>query len=410
MPTFHYLATNLAGEDQEGKLEANSREEAAEAIKRQGLLVLELSQEGGGVPFSLDLGRIFGLFRGEMSGMERVIFTSSLASMLKTGLPIIEAIEAFIDESSSPRVRSMLQHIIGDIEAGRPLSQALSDFPKTFPPIYTHVVASGEAMGNLNATLEYLAAQLKKDYELRSRIRGAMLYPAVILAAMGAVVIFLTFTVIPKITAFTQTLGQELPLSTKILVGVSNFAISYAPLLAIGAIGAMVLLFAALRTQVGKSTLDALIIKFPLIGEMVRKYNLARFSRLLGSFFQYGIPLTEAFEIIADSLSHTQYRQASLRFRDKITRGQALSDAIKDEKKEVFPGVISRVVKGAEKSGGMYEALSKMAEFYEADLDDSLKNITTIIEPILIIILGIVVAGVAISVVSPIYQLTGALR
>lgn len=412
MATFYYRGGNQEGRTITGEIDADDENTAAVKVRRQGLFILSLRKSSQIGPFDLERihERISGFLGSELKPIERILFTSHLASMLKTGVPLIEAIEAFEDKKGGSRSRKMFKTIVSDLESGRPLSYALARYPRTFSPIYTHIVSSGESMGTLDATLGYLGNQLKRDYEFTASVRGAMIYPAVVLSAMLAVLIFISVTVVPKLLTFAQNVGRELPISTRILIGITNTLLHYGVLIGIILVFFGLAFVKILRTKKGREIIDTLLLKIPIVGELLRGFNLARFSRLLGSFYHYGIPLPTAFTILASSLPNLYYEQEVLRFKEKMAHGLSLSASIDNEKGNLFPKIFVRVLRTAEKSGEVDQALTRLAEYYESELENTLKNMTTIIEPVLILILGLAVMGIALAVVVPIYQITTSLK
>lgn len=407
MPAYNFVAGTKTGKTTKGVLKATDITAAAGNLRQQGLFILSLKKKGqiGQIDFDNLRQIIEDKIGNELSAVERIMFTTHLASMLKTGVPIIEAISAFVDKKGKGKTRRMLERIIADLESGKPLSRAFSRFPKTFSPVYTHIVASGESTGTLGETLSYLAEQLNKDHRMISRVKGAMIYPAVIVSIMLIVLSFITFSVIPKLLTFTQNINQELPLATSLLISITSFLTSYGIFLLLVIGGLIILLFKLVKTKQGREFFDKAQLKLPLAGQLVSRFNLARFSRLLGAFYHYAIPLPTAFIILESSLSNTLYRQSANRLSRQMSAGSTLSDAL-DQEDALFPKIMVRVVRSAEKSATVDDTLWRLADYYEAELDNTLKNLTTLIEPVLILILGLAITGIALAVIVPIYQIT----
>ncbi len=407
MPTYIYKAGHQSGEIVNGKVQADSIDLAAESLRKQGLSILQLRPIGSGsLNFDTIKDFLQGLGKAELSSSERVMFTSNFSEMLKTGLSIVEAISTFEDEGGSGRSKRMFQEIVTDIKAGRAPSSSFAKFPKTFPPIYTHIMSSGETTGTLAETMSYLAKQLKKDHDLTSKVKGAMTYPVVVIVVMIVVLGFIAFSVLPKITSFAENLGQDLPLATKILIGTNKFIVKNAVFIILGFIGSAIAFIRISATPLGRRVIDRLLLKIPIFGQLAKRYDLARYCRLLGAFYHYGISLPQAFDILSVSLSNYYYQQAAISIKGNIARGVALSDAMDREDRGLFPKIMVRVVRGAERSAGVDESLWRLADYYESELENSLNSMTTIIEPILIIVLGIAIVGIAIAVIVPIYKIT----
>lgn len=408
MPTFSYIAGTKTGNTVKGTIVANDTLGGVGNLRDQGLYIFRIVKKGQFGPIDIESIKLWlSSFMGaEMGSVERLMFTQHLSSMLKTGVPMIEAVQTFQESGGNSRKQRMLAGIMEDLGSGVTLSQAFAKYPKTFSPIYTNIVSSGESMGTLGDTLGYLADQLRRDHELLGRVKGALIYPVVILCIMGIVLGFLMFTVVPKLLEFVQNLGSDLPQSTKILIAVTDIVTHYGLFLGIGAIGLIVLFMRVVHTKRGKEYFDRAMLSLPLIGMLNTKFNIARFSRLLGAFYHNGIALPTAFKILQTSLPNIHYQQAVGRLGDAMAHGVSLSEALEHENEHYFPKIICRVVRSAEKTATVDDALWRLADYYESELDGTLKNLTTIIEPILILVLGVAVLGIAVAVVVPIYQVT----
>ena len=408
MASYNYIVGERDGTTQKGRIDARDVESAVSELRKKGLFVLSIKKSSQIGIFDLDSikNSIESRLGPEINEAERLMFTSHLASMLKTGVPIVEAISTFLDKKSSGRRRKMYEAIIADVESGSPLSKALSKYPRSFSPIYANIISSGESMGTLGETLSYLGNQLKKDHELASRVKAALIYPAVISVIMVIVLVFILVAVVPKILTFAENSGGELPVATRILITITDILTQYG-IVILAVLGVLFSLFLRLiHTKKGKRKFDAVVMLLPLFGELIKRFNLARFARLLGSFYHYGIPLPTAFAILETALPTTQYQDIAHRLSDRISHGASLSAALEEESDKYFPQVMVRVLRSAEKTATVDEALSRLAEYYEEELDGTLKNLTTIIEPVMILILGVAVTGIALAVIVPIYEIT----
>ena len=328
--------------------------------------------------------------------------------MLKTGLPIIKALEVFIDEKRG-QAGAPLKKIMAQLEMGKSLSQALSSYPRVFDKVYISVVRSGEAMGKLAETLIYLGRQLKREHDLSSKVKSALIYPVVVLTAMVAVMSFIALSVVPKIVTFAQNSGVQLPPITRIMIAVTTTIGQYWPVMLASLAVIVVLFWRGAKTKHGRTLIDKVILRLPLIGSLVRRYNQVRFARLLSGFYRYGINVEAAFDILSDCLGNASYSDGCRRIKQRLMRGESLSNALTHEE-ELFTGIMSRVIKGAEQTGALDQTLLKLAVFYEKELNDKLNNLTVIIEPILILLLGAGVVGIALAVIVPIYKVTSQLR
>ena len=384
MAQFKYLVS-LKGEEEAGVLEADSLAEAAEKLTEQGGYILKL------VPrFSLGPARVRqwleeAMAAGEgMKASEKILFTTQLGSMLKTGLPIIEAIEVFVEEKGGGS-SALLRQIMEQLKSGKKLS------------------------GTLAESLEYLGDQMRREHELKVKVRSAMIYPLVVVIAMAAVMTFILLSVVPKIVIFAENSGAQLPRITAIMVAATGWLNKFwwLALLAVTFVGGLV--WRLTKTKEGKKFFAGLVLKLPVLGSLVARYNQVRFARLLAGFYAHGISVESAFEILSESLTNYYYSEACLRLKQKLVMGRSLSEALESEKK-LSPPIMSRVVKGAERTGDLDKTLTRLSTYYEQELETALKNLTTIIEPVLIVLLGVGVIGIALAVIVPIYRVTTQLK
>ena len=401
---------NLKGKEISGIISAVNLDQASQKIQEKGGYILVLKKR---FPFeSLKiihwLEKIISSLTERIKTSEKILFTTQLGAMLKTGLPITEAIEAFIEEKPTG-ASIILKNIVDNLKSGKKLSRAMADHPRAFDKVYISVVKAGEQMGTLSETLTYLGDQLKREHKLIVKIRSAMIYPMVVLTAMVSVMTFITFSVVPKIANFAKSSGVELPKITQIMINLTTFIQKTWPVLLTIFLIFILLLWQLLKSKKGKKIADKILLKTPVLGNLIRRYNQVRFTRLLAGFYKYGIGVSDAFTILAESLNNTYYSESCLRLKSKLTFGRSFSEALSAEK-ELFPPIMARIVKGAERTGVLDKTLLKLAKFYEEELAAALKDLTSLIEPILIIILGVGVVGVALSVILPIYRVTSQIR
>lgn len=409
MPQFKYTVSQR-GKEATGIVEAHDITEAGEKLQEQGGYILELKERFflGEFKLSRWLQKVMSPLMMKMDVMEKILFTSQLGSMLKTGLPVTKAIEAFVDEKQT-RTSALLKQVLDQLKSGKSLSETLASYPQTFDKVYVNVLRSGETMGKMAESLIYLGKQMKKEHSLKAKVKSAMTYPMVVLMAMTGVMSFIAISVVPKIVIFAKNAGAQLPQVTQAIIRLTEIMSDYWWLIILIVISVGWGGIRVLKTPEGRKLADRLLLKLPIIGELVKRYNQARFARLLSGFYRYGISVKEGFEILTDTLSNYYYSQACIRMGEKIMAGKSLSASLSSERK-LFSGIMARVVKGAEQTGGVDETLSKLADYYEEELENSLNSLTTIIEPILIVFLGIGVIGIALAVIVPIYRVTAQLK
>lgn len=379
-------------------------EEAASQIKEDNWFLVSLKPSKI-AKFSLP----FLTSSNRFSALERIIFTDHLAAMFRAGTPIVDALETYQDEGNKSG-GAILESLVASIRQGKKLSEALASFPSTFSPLYRSLVQSGELTGNLDETVSYLAKELRREYEFREKIKSALFYPVIVLVVAFLVIILLVLVVIPRILQVTQSLSGDLPFMTRVVGAVASFLMRFGPFLGGLFILSMVSLVFLLRSRQMRRKLEPYFLRIPLVGKIIKKYILNRFLRVMGSCLKYGVPFGAAFEIIYEVVGNITYQEACRRVSAKVTKGLSLSSSLGEENTQLFPRMIVRTLKGAEKTGTVDEAMSRLSQFYEDDIDRSLKRITEMIEPALVIVLGVIVLAIAISVVAPIYQMTSRIK
>lgn len=404
MGMFVYTIATKNSVKERGRIEAPSAEEAAAMVKRDGWFVVSLHEEGAPSVFGSLFTKTY-----RLSALERILLTDHLAAMMQSGTSLMEALETF-GEDESARALPFLSEIVSMIQQGKKLSQSMRRFPRIFSSYYCSLVAAGEISGKLDETFTHLAKELRREYEFHERIKSALLYPSLVLVVAFLVVSLLVLLVIPKITELTKSFGGDLPLATKIVSGVSVFLTQYGLVIISSFIALIIGFIMLLRRPQTKAMLDPYILRIPLIGKLIRHYDVARILRLIGSCLSYGIPLTTTFDAVADVVDNRMYKEACLRMRKRITKGMDLAQSFGLEGTFLFPAFIVRSVRGAEKTGSVDTALARLSTFFESDVDRTLKRITDLVEPALTIVLGLIVGSIALAVVGPIYQLTGKIR
>jgi type II secretory pathway component PulF len=401
MSLFIYEISN-SSQTQKGKVNADNLEEAATQIKKPGWAIVdlyELKDEKGGL-FSRGSAK-FPLY-------DKINFTDHLASSVGAGTPIQEALEAYVEEGD--RKSEIIDTINKDIQRGKKLSEAMAKYPSIFSPLYIALVQAGEITGSLDETLEYIAGELRREHEFVSRVKSALFYPIVVLSVSVVVVALVIGIVVPRIIDITKNFGSDLPAITRLVVAFSEFLVNYYYLIILLFLASIAAFIYALKKQNVRKALAAKLLKSPLIGPIMRQYTLARMLRIVGGCIKYGIQLPKAFEISASVVDNDLYKVACENINKKITRGQSLSIALSGEDKVLFPSIISKTVRGGERTSSVDVGLLRLSSYYETEVDRNLKRLTEMLEPAMIVSLGILVALIAISVIAPIYQMTSRIR
>lgn len=339
--------------------------------------------------------------------VQKIFFVEHLRTMIHAGISLVEALEIMGKEMENKKLRQITGQIKVAVEQGHDLSETLAGFPGLFPSVYVKMVAAGEVSGKLEESLHQIEVQMKKTQALVSSVRGAMIYPAVVISAMGAVAILMVTFVLPKLTELFKDFDSELPLATRVLIAITDVLGNpvYLSLILGGLVLLIILFFSSLKKSPAfKRSVHGFVLHIPIFGPVIKQINLARFSLTLSSLMKSAIPIVDAVDITADTCTNVRYREALHATTEKIKKGEPLSDTLRAYE-HLFPPIVTEMIMVGERSGEVNELLSELSDFYSAEVDKTMKNFTTIIEPVIILMLGIAVAGIAVAVVMPMYTL-----
>lgn len=407
MPLYLYTAKNQQGESQIGSQEANDKHELANLLRSRGLVLIsaETSEQKKAGRFGLkNLIQRF----SHVPLTEKMIFTQQLSVMIKAGLHLNQALLVLANQTKNYRFKKIINKIEEDLRRGQPLSSSFAKYPKVFNELFVNMIKVGESGGNLDEVLDILADQMKKDHELISRVRGALIYPAVIISAMIGIGIFMMIVVVPKITEVFEDLSMELPLSTRLIIGTSQFLRNNLILGIIIFIGGIFLIRLIFKIKFFKSLLHRIYLKLPIFGVLIKKINSSRLARTFSSLIQSGVTIINALEITAGTLGNIHFKNSLLKSTQEVQRGKELNQAL-EKYKSLYPPMVIQVIKVGEETGSLTETLDTLANFYESEIDNTTKNLTSIIEPIVMIIIGGAVGFFAISMIQPMYSIVGGL-
>jgi type IV pilus assembly protein PilC len=339
---------------------------------------------------------------------ERLVFIQNLAVMIRAGIPVLAAFRTLAEQAESKVFAHIIRQVALKLEQGSSLSDALKMYPRVFNELFVNMIGSGEVSGKLEDVLAQLFLQTKKQYELTSKIKGALTYPAIVVVAMVGIGIFMLTYVIPKITSVFTDSGTPLPLFTRMLIGTSDFLVNNWILSSIGALVLIVVIWQIMHTEKGRYYWEAIILHTPIIGPIIKKVNLARFSRTAGSLLKTDIMIVNAFRITANIVGNLHYRKAIMDISDQIKKGGQINEVIKTYP-QFFPPMVTQMITIGEQTGEISNILGDLAEFYEGEVDQVMQNLPSIIEPLLILLLGLGVGAIAIAVIMPMYALTAAM-
>lgn len=399
MPVFQYTAVSNEGKDLKGTIDADNIRSARSRLRSQGLFVSSISEMAATQRESKD---ILQKFRGVSLGAKAVA-TRQLATLISAGFPLVTALQSLSDQTENETLRRVLVEVREKVEEGMSLSKALALYPKIFPRLYTNMVQSGEASGTLEAVLSNLANYLEKQLQLRREVSAALFYPALMFVFCFLVVLALVTYVVPQITQIFEKEGAALPTPTVILIGLSDFIIGYWPLLIIFAIAIFYLLVRYYNTPNGRENFDRKILKVPLFGELYRRVLTARVSLTLSALLGSGVNLLQGLEISRNIVGNVHFQRALDEASIGVREGRSLGREI--AKSGIFPSLLSSMITLGEQSGQLEQMLERAAKNYESEVKAQIDGITSLIEPIMIIVLGGIVFSIVIAILLPIMDM-----
>jgi len=411
MPIFTYVARDDGGAQVQGEVMAANQAEAAKTIRSEGKFVVRIAPKGRGAVPKTGLATSGKVRRGSRKSFRSedvIFFTNQLAVMVETGVSLAEALDACTHEGNSPRFAQALDAVIERVNAGSEFSAALADHPKVFSPLYVSLIKASEASGMMGPMLERLATHLQSQQELTKKIKGAVTYPIVMLVFAVGVTIFLMTYVLPKFSAIYAGREESLPKVTKALMGFSDGLVAYGIYLGALVVGAAVGAVLYLRTPAGRIKLDAIKLRIPIIGSLFHKAYLARSLHTLGTMIQSGVSVLEGVKLTSCACGSTTYEKMWNAVNDRLESGQQISEALTDYR--VIPKAIKKMLSAGERSGQLGPVMERVAKYCEADLSVAIKTLTSMIEPAIVMFLGVVVGGLVLALLLPIFTISKAMH
>lgn len=398
---FSYSAKNTStGKIVKSTIEADNQQEAARIIQNEGLVPLDIKSER-----NVSITGLSGKFN-KVTTKEKVLFFRQLSTLINAGLPLSQSLRNVVDQTKSKGLKVIINDIINQVEGGKPLSKALGKYPDVFSRVAINLVGAGETSGTLDKALERIANQLEKDADIASKVKGAMVYPIVIVVVMIAVIAFMMIKVVPQIKLlYTSFPGTSLPIETKALLAVSNFVAAYWWILIIVLIVLSVVLYRWFKTESGTRVLDSFKLNAPPFKSLFRMIYMARFSRTAATLIGAGVPLLSVLQITGENVANYQIKQSVMKAAEKVKGGKSLGDSLTGDPN--FLPLVPNMLKIGEASGSIEAMLNKSADYYEKEVDNIIANISTIIEPVMMILLGIVAMIIVAAILLPIYSLAG---
>jgi type IV pilus assembly protein PilC len=395
MPNFSWKGRTRGGRVQEGVLVAETKDAAIAALRKQQIIVTAVTEKGK--EFALPkLG-------GGISRKEVAIFTRQFSVMIDSGLPLVQCLEILGSQQDNRTFQKILFQVRQDVEQGGTLAESLRKHPKAFDDLYANMVAAGEAGGILDTILKRLATYIEKSVKLTSQVKGAMVYPIAVLGIAGIVIVVILWKVIPTFAAMFAGLGAELPLPTRFVIALSNWLIRLLPFLIIGGVLLVYAFKKYYATHSGRRVVDKIIIKSPIVGVLMQKIAVARFCRTLSTLISSGVPILDGLEITARTAGNAIIEDAIMVVRKGVESGLTIAQPLKETK--VFPAMVIQMIGVGEQTGALDSMLSKIADFYEDEVDQAVANLLVLMEPIMILFLGVAVGGIIVAMYLPLFDL-----
>ncbi len=401
MAVFHWQGVSARGEVLAGEMEAPTRDAVLVRLRSQRIqpIPAKIKEKGKGLGRELTIPG----FGESIKSRDIVVFTRQLATMIDAGLPIVQCLDVLATQSPNKKLRAVIRQVKDEVEAGSTFTDALRKHPKLFDDLFVNMVAAGEVAGILDSILHRLAGYMEKAMKLKSKIKGAMIYPATIVTvAVGVTAVLLIF-VIPVFAELFESFGQALPAPTQFTINLSNFTVAYFKYMAGAAIAVAVVCRQVYRTEGGRLSFDHLFLQLPVFGDLVRKSAVARFTRTLSTLVSSGVPILDALAITARTAGNKVVERAVLATRVSISEGRTISEPLAQSK--VFPPMVCQMISVGEATGALDSMLQKIADFYEDEVDNAVANLTALMEPLVILFLGVVIGGLVISMYLPIFKL-----
>lgn len=401
---FIFKARTQSGEIKSGEVEASNREKAIDVLQKNGLFLFSIEEKKEVGVWKKDFMKHF----DRVTPKELVIFYRQLATLVGARVPIISSLTAILEQTENSYFRAIIQEMVNDIEDGSPLSTTMEKHKDVFSTLAVSITRAGETSGNLKGSIEHIAGNIEKNYSLTSRVKSALTYPIIVLIVFGIVGFLVLTFIVPKLMQMVKELGVEVPWYTKALILGSDFMANYWWAIMIIVAGAASAIFYYIRTDEGKKGWDEMKIKIPKFGNIYKGIYMTRFAENLSVLLASGIPIIKALEVVSAVVGNHVYEKIILSAAEEVRTGGTMSTALK--KYPQFPPIITQMIKIGEESGKTDEILGEVAKFYEQETDTVTKNLTTLIEPILIVIMGVAVGLLAVSVILPIYDVASKIQ
>jgi type IV pilus assembly protein PilC len=403
MPLFEYTARNSAnGQIQKGQVDVKSREEVSAYLRKNRMMLVSVRE----APKKMTLGG--GLGKARVKIRDIVIFTRQFATMINAGLPLVQSLTILADQTENKSLKEVTKAVVHDVESGNTLADAFAKHPTAFSSLYVNMVAAGEAGGILDTILIRLATFLEKSDALIRKVKGAMIYPAVIFSVAIIAISVLLIFVIPTFQSMFASVNMELPLPTRVVIGLSNLLIGYWWAFIVAITGTVFSIKKYYTTTSGQRRIDGILLRAPVLGDILRKSAVSRFTRTLGTLISSGVSILDGLEITAKTAGNMVVHDAVMESRQSIAGGETISAPL--AKSQVFPPMVISMIAVGEQTGGLDEMLTKIADFYDEEVDVAVSSLLSLMEPVMIVVLGVIVGGMVVAMYLPIFDMMNAVQ
>lgn len=395
--TFKWVGKTLKGETKSGEITANTRDEVVSAIRRQGILPTVITE-------TAPSKKLFEPRKQKITDKDIVVFTRQFATMFTAGIPIVQGLDIMSKQAENKSLGAVIAQIKADVETGTTLADALKKHPKIFDDLYVNLVAAGEAGGVLDSVLMRLAGYIEKAMKLKKKVKGAMIYPSIVISVAVLVIAIIMIWVIPIFSKIFTEMGAKLPGPTRSVIWLSNF---------LGGIGGVVILAGLISTifgikqyrgtEAGRKNTDRFLFKMPVIGDLLRKVAVARFTRTLGTLISSGVPILDGLDICARSSGNKVVEEVVFEVKREVASGKTVAEPL--SKTEVFPPMVTQMINVGESTGALDQMLIKIADFYDDEVDNAVANLTTMLEPMLMVFLGTTIGYIVVALYLPIFKM-----
>jgi type IV pilus assembly protein PilC len=399
MPTFAYSARSATGELMSGEIDLPTRDEVVGYLVRQRLRPVSVNTKARDINIQFGTG---------IKTREVVIFTRQFATMINSGLPLVQSLTILAEQTENKIFQKIITQVLNDIQAGQTLADSMRKHPKVFTELYVNMVAAGEAGGILDVILMRLATFLEKNDALVRKIKGAMTYPAVMLFVVIMATTILLWKVVPVFAGIFTSAGMDLPMPTRVVLAVSNFLQGYIFYMAVAIVGIVFLIRRYYKTEQGQLVIDRAMLRMPVLGPLLRKSAVSRFTRTLGTLVSSGVSILEGLQITARTSGNRVIHDAVMASRASIAGGATISEPLKAS--GVFPPMVVQMINVGEQTGGLDDMLQKIADFYDDEVDAAVSALTSILEPIMIVVMGVVIGGMVVAMYMPMFDMIGAVQ